>query len=184
MKPGQTHFPAASQVRSLSMTGESPTRVIFPSSTTTSPVKAGAPVPSTTFPSRITRSTILNSLLSEPIRVHRGLLPGAALRSNRPGISHEVCQDLLLQRLIHVGSCRNQTDFPSLNRIPGFQSRGQRRRTGTLDQVPGQFLKFFQENFLGLVHVPAHEPELRTVLMNQCDFAPIAVDRDANDQRH
>ena len=57
-KPGQTTRPPASITRSARAPSTSPTAVILPSSTATSPRNGGAPVPSTISPSRTIRSAI------------------------------------------------------------------------------------------------------------------------------
>src|SRR6478752_5835948 len=66
--PGVTSRPSASTVRSAEPSTR-PTSVITPSRTPTSAVRAGAPVPSTTVPPRITRSW---SDISAPSGAHRG----------------------------------------------------------------------------------------------------------------
>src|SRR5665213_3261632 len=62
-QPGVTSRPWASTVRLAGSSANEPTPVIRPRSTVTSAIRAGAPVPSTTVPPRMTRSCMLGSPL-------------------------------------------------------------------------------------------------------------------------
>src|SRR5262249_4651769 len=113
-KPGVTSRPSASSSRRPRVSTR-PTSTITPSSIATSPARAGAPVPSTTVPPRITRSCITLpsiQLLPEP-REHGpyGNAPQGAPPGDRPPsvlerevVPHEQIADLPLV-LVHVVGC-------------------------------------------------------------------------------
>src|ERR1700722_16772955 len=75
-QPGVTSRPSASTVRVADSLPNEPTAVIWPRSTTTSAVRAGAPVPSTTVPPRMTRSCMVASPLADcPLMLARTARP-------------------------------------------------------------------------------------------------------------
>ncbi len=74
--PGVTSRPSASMVWRAAAPPRSPTSVMRPSSTATSAVRAGAPVPSTTVPPVTTRSCMVEPPGSDPPRTARSVLSG------------------------------------------------------------------------------------------------------------